>query len=331
MHYVAYILDLDGVVYIGNDAVPHAIESLNDAAANGIRLTAATNSANRPARDVAAHLVELGLRIDADDVVTSAQAAAEELARILPEGAEVLAVGGPGVAWALESVGLLPLRADADLTIGDDVARRAEAVMMGYGPAVAWHDLAAAHWAIQRGVPWMATNTDSTVPTKYGRAPGNGSLVRALMHASGVEPMIAGKPQPALFESTMRTIGSREVLVLGDRFDTDIDGAAACGIDSMLVLTGVHGLAELAEQPLERWPSFVAQDLRSLSGRVAELRIDGDAVAVFDDHPLVAAVAVAARARLGQRLQVPAYVAQPEAAPLVDLRPFLSAAGSVRA
>lgn len=331
MKYAGYILDLDGVVYIGNDAVPHAIDSLNAAADAGIRLTAATNNANRPAADVAAHLVELGLRIDTADVVTSAQAAAHELARLLPAGADVLAVGGPGVAWALESVGLVPLRAAADLAVSDDVARRARAVMMGYGPSVAWHDLAAAHWAIQRGIPWMATNTDSTVPTKFGRAPGNGSLVRALMHASGLEPMIAGKPQPTLFESTIREIGSRDVLVIGDRFDTDIDGAAACGVDSLLVLTGVHGLAELAEQPIERWPQFVAQDLRSLAGPLASVGLDGDAVTVDSTHPLVLSVEVAARARLGQRLQIPAYVAGPEAAPLVDLRPFLAAAGSVRA
>lgn len=331
MQYAGYILDLDGVVYIGSDAVPYAIDALNAASDAGVRLTAATNNANRPAADVAMHLVELGLKIAASDVVTSAQAAAEQLAQMLPEGSEVLAVGGPGVALALESVGLRPLRAAADLAIGDDVARRAEAVMMGYGPAVAWHDLAAASWAIARGVPWMATNTDSTVPTKYGRAPGNGSLIRALMHASGAEPMVAGKPQPTLFESTMRMLGTRDVLVIGDRFDTDIDGAAAAGVDSMLVLTGVHGLAELAEQPIERWPSFVAQDLRSLTGPFAEVHLRDDAVEVDSEHPLAQAVAVAAQARLGQRLQVPAYASGADAAPCVDLRPFLAAAGSVRA
>lgn len=331
MQYAAYILDLDGVVYIGSDAVPHAIASLNAAADRGVRLTAATNNANRPAADVAAHLVDLGLRIASTDVVTSAQAAAEELARMLPAGSEVLAIGGPGVALALETVGLVPLRASADLDVGADAAFRAEAVMMGYGPAVAWHDLAAAHWAIQRGIPWMATNTDSTVPTKYGRAPGNGSLVRALMHASGVEPMVAGKPGPALFETTVRSLGTRDVLVIGDRLDTDIDGAAACNLDSLLVLTGVHGLADLATQPMDRWPRFIAQDLRSLTEPVVTLDVVGNAVVVDHEHPLPAAVALAVKARIGQRVQIPEYVHTAGPSPIVDVRPFLLTAGSVGA
>ena len=330
MQYAGYILDLDGVVYIGADAVPYAIESLNAAASRGVRLTAATNNANRPAADVAHHLTDLGLQIAERDVVTSAQAAAAELARMLPAGAEVLAVGGPGVAWALETAGLRPLRASAELAVGDDVARRAAAVMMGYGPAVAWHDLAAASWAIQRGVPWMATNTDSTVPTPFGRAPGNGSLVRALIHATGCEPLIAGKPQPTLFETTIAEIGTRDVLVIGDRFDTDIDGAAACGIDSMLVLTGVHGLAELAAQPFERWPQFIAQDLRSLTADVVTVERDGESLSTASDHPLATAVVVAARDRMGQHLERPAYVATEAVAPVVDVRPLLAAAGSVR-
>ena len=329
MQYAAYILDLDGVVYIGSEAVPHAIAALNAAADRGVRLTAATNNANRPAPEVAAHLVELGLRISAEDVVTSAQAGAQELASMLPAGSEVLAVGGPGVALALEAVGLVPLRASADLEAGADSAFRAEAVMMGYGPAVAWHDLAAAHWAIQRGVPWMATNTDSTVPTKYGRAPGNGSLVRALMHASGVEPLVAGKPRPALFEATVRSLGTRDVLVIGDRLDTDIDGAAACNVDSLLVLTGVHGLADLATQPMDRWPRFIAQDLRSLTEPVVTLDVVGDAVVADSSHPLAAAVAVAVKARIGQRVQIPEYVPTSGPSPVVDVRPFLLSAGSV--
>lgn len=331
MSHAGYILDLDGVVYIGNDAVPYAIEALNAAADRGVRLTAATNNASRPATEVAKHLVELGLRITPDDVVTSAQAAARELAMLLPEGSEVLAVGGPGVALALEAVGLRPLRASANLDESNDVVGRAEALMMGYGPAVAWHDLAAAHWAIQRGLPWMATNTDSTVPTKYGRAPGNGSMVQALIHASGVEPMIAGKPQPALFERAVEYLGTRNVLVIGDRFDTDIDGAAAANVESLFVLTGVHGIPELADQPMDRWPQFIAQDLRSLTEPVITVAADGDAVSADGAHPLADAVVVAAKARMGQRVRVPAYVAHSEPAPLIDVRPLLSTAGSVRA
>ena len=325
MKHAGYILDLDGVVYIGSDAVPYAIDALNDAADRGVRLTAATNNANRPAPDVAQHLVELGLRITADDVVTSAQAAAQELARMLPAGSAVLAVGGPGVALALEAFGLRPLRASADLEASNAVVEQAKAIMMGYGPAVAWHDLAAANWAIERGLPWMATNTDSTVPTKFGRAPGNGSLVQALIHASGVEPMVAGKPRPALFERAVDYLGTRNVLVIGDRFDTDIDGAAAAGLDALFVLTGVHGIPELAEQTLDRWPQYVAQDLRSLTQPVATVTAVGDAVSTDSAHPLAIAVVDAAKARMGQRVEVSAYLPQSDPAPLIDVRPLLAA------
>lgn len=330
MQYAAYILDLDGVVYIGSEAVPHAIDALNAAAQRGVRLTAATNNANRPAGDVARHLIELGLQITPTDVVTSAQAAAAELARMLPAGAEVLAVGGHGVAWALEQVGLRPLRADADLSVADEVSRRVDAVMMGYGPAVAWHDLAAASWAIQRGIPWMATNADSSVPTAFGRAPGNGSLVQAIIHAIGIQPQIAGKPRPALFETTIAEIGTRDVLVIGDRFDTDIDGAAACGIDSLLVLTGVHGLAELASQPLHRWPQFLAQDLRSLTDDVVVVDFVDGTASTTSSHPLALAAVQAARASLDDSVRVPDYAHGVAGSPIVDLRPFLAAAGSVR-
>lgn len=329
MQYAAFILDLDGVVYVGSDAVPHAIDALNSAVDRGVRLTAATNNASRVPADVAGHLIGLGLRIAERDVFTSAQAAAVHLRELLPGDAEVLAVGGPGVARALESVGLTALRSDADLAAASAAAQRAQAVVTGYGATVCWHDLAAAQWVIARGVPWIATNLDSTFPTKYGLAPGNGALVQSLVHATGAEPIVVGKPQPALFEAIIDGIGTRDVLVIGDRFDTDIDAAAACSVDALFVLTGVHGLTELTVQPLERWPQFVGRDLRSLNGIRATIDLrDGEVVADLE-HPFVLAVVQAAKARMVNAAAPPADLEGVEVAPLVDLRPFLAAAGSV--
>ena len=328
MQYAAYILDLDGVVYIGPDAVPHAIAALNAEADRGVRLAAATNNANRPAPEVARHLQELGLDINGDSVVTSAQAGAHYLRSRFAAGTEVLAVGGPGVAEALEAQGLVPLRADVDLRVGDAAARRVSAVMQGYGPGVAWPDLAAAHWAIGRGALWVATNLDSTVPTPYGRAPGNGALVQAIRHASGVEPVVVGKPQPQLFETAMTILDTRNVLVIGDRLDTDIDGAAGCGADSLMVFTGVHGFAELLGQPLRRWPSLLAGDLRSLTEEIVWIEAAGPIpVAVGRDshHPFVGAVLDTLRG-------MPTSWEQDEGpTPLVDVRPWLAAAGTVSA
>lgn len=327
MHYSGLILDLDGVVYIGPDAVAHAVESLNLAAGRGVRLFAATNNANRSASTVAEHLHALGLHIHAEDVVTSAWAAAQHLSVLLPASASVLAVGGVGVSDALESVGLVPLRASADLEATHDAMADAAAVLIGYGPLVAWFDLAAAHFAISRGIPWFATNTDATVPTKYGRAPGNGAMVNLLRGSTGTEPVVIGKPQPGLFEVCVIRHGSRDLLVVGDRLDTDVDGAVASGLDSLLVLTGVHGLADLAQQPLSRWPTYVAPDLRSLDLPIATPRCVERSVTVSTDDSFERDIVRFLNA-VGAGETPDCEVAMGPAS-AVDLRGFVAQAGSV--
>ncbi len=314
------ILDLDGVVYIGPEAVPHAIEALNMLAERGVRLTAGTNNANRPASAVAAHLQRLGLRIDAADIVTSAQAAASFLAERLPSGTPILAIGGEGVADALSHEGLLPLRASADLVESDRVASACSAVLMGYGPLVAWFDLAAAQWAIDRGKRWVATNVDPTVPLQFGRAPGNGALVGLLQRSTGRTPEVVGKPQPALFEALLRRTGAQRALVIGDRLDTDIDGAHATGLRSLLVFTGVHSPVDLAARSISGWPTYVARDLRSLHGTSVEVVLrDGRAWADSDDATVQAVVA-AANSALGGVDEVPAVISGDDESPLIDVR-----------
>ena len=320
MRFDTAILDLDGVVYIGPDAVPHAITALNALAAEGTLLAAATNNANRPSSEVARHLQQLGLAIQPDDVMTSAQAAAAFLASELPAGGQVLAVGGVGVSEALAAEGLVPLRASADLAQSSQVADACAAVMVGYGPLVAWFDLAAAHWAIARGKRWVATNADLTVPLPFGTAPGNGAMIGLLERSTGRAPEVIGKPQPALFEALLERVGGTRALVIGDRLDTDIDGAIAASVESLLVLTGVHGPQDLATRPLSSWPSFVAQDLRSLHEPVVALRQEGSQVSARSSHPTVQAVVAAANASL-QHLPMDALAWEAgEASPLIDIR-----------
>lgn len=261
--YDALILDLDGVVYIGEEAVPYAVESLRQVATN-VRLAAATNNAAREAPVVGAHLRRLGLPISDVEVVTSAQAGAAILAEQLPPGARVLAVGGSGVASALKEVGLAPVRADADLQRSGQLALEVSAVLQGHGVESSWPDFAAAAFAINAGARWVATNRDATVPLPMGFGPGNGAFVEALRFATGREPVVAGKPEPRLFLETKQRLGVSNPLVIGDRIDTDIDGAHASGMDSLLVLTGVTSLADLAELEAARQPTFVATDLRCL-------------------------------------------------------------------
>ena len=248
------MLDLDGVVYIGSDAVPGAAAHLDQVRESGMRLAFVTNNAARTPEAVATHLRELGVRADADDVVTSAQAAARVLVERLGEGARVVLLGAVGLAEALAEVGLVAVAVDDD----------AAALVTGYGPEVLWRDIMRAAVRVRDGLWWVASNSDYTIPTAYGVAPGHGVLVETLSRFTGVEPVVAGKPQRPLLDETVRRAGGERPLMVGDRLDTDIEGARNAGLDSLLVLTGVTGLAELvAAQPAER-PSYVAADLGGL-------------------------------------------------------------------
>ncbi|MFM1964497.1 MAG: hypothetical protein RL134_222 [Actinomycetota bacterium] len=262
--YDVALLDLDGVVYIGEFAVPGAAEALAEARHSGMRLAFVTNNAGRPPEDVAEHLSALGIPAATDEVVTSAQAGAEVLARDLPPGAPVLAVGGPGVALALSRAGLVPVRAS------DAHAQLARAVLQGFGRDVAWTDLAAAALAVQRGARWVLTNPDITLPVPGGRAPGNGSLARAVEVAAGRPPDdIAGKPHPALMHASLARVDARTPLVVGDRLDTDIAGAQCTGIPSLLVLTGITDVATLLRAAPDERPDFVGADLSALNAAPA--------------------------------------------------------------
>jgi HAD superfamily hydrolase (TIGR01450 family) len=248
------MLDLDGVVYIGPDAVPGAAEHLDRVRESGMRLAFVTNNAARTPEAVATHLRELGVQADAGDVVTSAQAAARVLVERLGEGARVVLLGAVGLAEALAEVGLVAV----------SVEEEAEALVTGYGPEVLWRDIMRAGVRVRDGLWWVASNSDYTIPTSYGVAPGHGVLVETLSRFTGVDPVVAGKPQRPLLDETVRRAGGERPLMVGDRLDTDIEGARSAGIDSLLVLTGVTGLPELvAATPAER-PTFVAADLGGL-------------------------------------------------------------------
>ncbi len=253
--YDTALLDLDGVVYAGGEAVPHAVASLETARGHGMRLAYVTNNASRTPEAVAEHLSRLGVPAEADDVITSAQAVARLIAEQVPAGSRVLAVGGEGLFTALRERGLEPVRS-AD----DDPA----AAVQGYGPDLRWSELAEMAYAVNRGVPWFASNTDLTIPGGRGIAPGNGAAVAAVRFATGGSPQVAGKPLPPMHRETILRTGARRALVVGDRLDTDIEGAFAGGVDSLLVLTGVTDPAALlAAEPRHR-PTYVGRDLRDL-------------------------------------------------------------------
>jgi HAD superfamily hydrolase (TIGR01457 family) len=255
--YDLVIFDLDGVVYLGTEPVPGAVDAVNRLHEREIPVVYATNNAARRPDEVALLLTALGIRATADEVLTSAQAAAGLLADRLPAGAKVFVVGTDGLRGEVTNVGLRPV-GSAD----DEPA----AVVQGYGPKVGWADLAEACIAVRAGATWVATNADRTLPSVRGPLPGNGSLVAALATALDRQPdAVVGKPAPTLFERAARRTGAARPLVVGDRLDTDIEGAVRAGMDSLLVLTGVATPRDVLHAPEERRPTYIAADLAALS------------------------------------------------------------------
>ena len=253
--YDVALLDLDGVVYLSAEPIPHAADALADARAAGMRLGFVTNNASRTPDTVATLLTDLGIPARPSDVITSAQAAARLVAERVPAGANVLVVGAEGLREAVEAVGL-HIVASAD----DDPA----AVLQGYAAGTTYAELAEAALAVQRGAVWVASNVDSTMPSPRGPRPGNGAMVAALRVATRREPIVAGKPEPALHTESVERTGATKPLVVGDRLDTDVAGAVRVGCDSLLVLTGVASAADVLAAAPEQHPTYLAVDLRGL-------------------------------------------------------------------
>ncbi len=253
--YDVALLDLDGVVYLGGTAIPGAAEALRKAGAAGMRLAYVTNNAFRTPAAIAALLTSFGVPAAQEDVVTSAQAAARLLAERLPAGAPVLVIGGSGLRMALRERGLRPVSTAADHPL---------AVVQGYSPDVSYSMLAEGSLAVAAGALFVGSNGDLTLPSRRGRQPGNGSLLQVIATATGVRPLVAGKPEPPLHNESVLRTGARHPLVVGDRLDTDIEAAHRVDADSMLVLTGVTGPAEAVLAPPSQRPTYLAEDLAGL-------------------------------------------------------------------
>ena len=253
--YDVALLDLDGVVYVGPDAVPGVPEALTGVRRAGMRLGFVTNNAARTPEEVAAHLTELGVPAEVTDVITSSQAAATVVAELLGSGARVLPVGGHGVATALRAAGL---------TVVERAEDRPDAVVQGYGREVGWAQLVEAVVAVRNGARHVATNTDATIPSPRGPLPGNGAMVGVVSAVTGREPLVTGKPDPAMHAECVRRTSARRPLVVGDRLDTDIEGARRAEAPSLLVFSGVTDARTLlAAGPVHR-PDHIGADASAL-------------------------------------------------------------------
>jgi len=260
--------DLDGVVYRGPVTVPGAPEAINDLRRRGVRLAYVTNNAQRAPRLIAEQLIGFGIDCDADDIVTSAQATAHLMSEELPGGVEVLIVGSPALADEIAAVGLRPTFERSAATA---------AILVGFDPALTWDDLNEGCYAVQAGAKFYACNDDLTRPTDKGIAVGTGAILLAMRQPLGVAPTMGGKPARPLLDETRRRLGAQRPLFVGDRLDTDIEGASKADWASLFVLSGAHGLAELLCAPPEQRPDYLAADVAGLlePARVAVAVKDG--------------------------------------------------------
>jgi glycerol-1-phosphatase len=250
--YDCLLIDLDGTVFRGREPTEGAVQTLAEVSSRKLFVT---NNASRSADEVATHLRDLGFTVAREDVVTSAQSAAHLLADELAPDSPVLIVGTDSLADEVSAVGLRPVRSFDDKPV---------AVVQGLSMTIGWPDLAEAALAIRAGALWVAANVDATLPTERGLLPGNGSLVAALRAATGAEPKVAGKPAPTLLRDAVARGDFRAPLVIGDRLDTDIEGANAAQLPSLMVLTGVNNARDAVFARLEQRPTYIGHDLRSL-------------------------------------------------------------------
>lgn len=267
--YDGLLCDLDGVVYAGAQPIPYAVDTLNTLIERGIPVGFVTNNASKSATEVANRLIGFGVATTSKHVITSAQAVVDVLKRqYQPADGPVLVTGSEQLTALIQAAGF---------TITAVAADAPQVVVQGFNPNLGWQDLAEASFAIQHGAGWLASNLDLTIPLAQGVAPGNGSLVNTVAQATGQRPKLAaGKPAPSMFQTMADRFAMRQPLVVGDRLDTDVQGAVNAGFDGALVETGIHRRADLSAFQSSS-PTWVLPDLRVLlNPPVPEHRGDHD-------------------------------------------------------
>jgi HAD superfamily hydrolase (TIGR01457 family) len=251
----AFLLDLDGVVWRGEEAIPGAAETILHLRELGKRVVFVTNNASRTPREYAAKLIRLQIPTDAQDIVTSAHAVVEHLRTIgVRQGEHIHVCGAPGLSQLLQANGFTPTQEEEDV----------RAVVVAWNPQLTFEDIRRAADLARSGIPFIAANRDATYPSEEGLLPGTGAIVAAIEVASGVEAIVVGKPKPEIFRLALDRAGAEpaQSLFIGDRADTDVAGARAAGVPVALVLTGVTKKEEIDTLPEP--PDFVLESVADL-------------------------------------------------------------------
>jgi 4-nitrophenyl phosphatase len=243
------LIDLDGVLFVGSTALPDAPAFIDWLRNREITFRLVTNNATLTPEQYVAKLEGMGIAVEPAEVFTSALATAIYLQREGAEGQTAYVVGEAGLKTALQGVGL---------RLSD---RHPDWVVAGLDRQLTYESLAVACLAIRAGARFVGTNPDTSLPTERGLVPGAGAIQAALVAATGVTPVVIGKPQPTMLQLAMDQLGGtlEDTAMLGDRLDTDIDGAHALGMQSILVLTGVSTRKEAAHST--RPPTLIVESL----------------------------------------------------------------------
>ncbi len=252
----ALILDMDGVIWKADMPIGDLTAIFNRIRERGMKFVFATNNSTKTSEQYVTRLKEVGVHAEPWQVVTSSQAAAHAMAQKFPRGTKVFMIGEDGVRIALQEEGFEILSVEG--------APNAEAVVIGMDREITFQKMVEATLLVRRGVPFYATNSDKTFPTPRGQVPGAGAWFSVITTASGVEPIIAGKPFPFLMELSLEKLGTtkEETLVIGDRLETDIAAGQGSGCRTALVLSGVS-----TQKEADQWKTpieFIAGDLSSL-------------------------------------------------------------------
>lgn len=240
--------DLDGVVWLADRGVPGSADAIADLRAGGHRVLFVSNNSFAPVADVEAKLARLGIPA-AGDVVTSAQAAAS----LVRPGERVLLAGGPGIEGELQRRGCEVVRG---------VDRGVDAVVVGFHRSFDYEAMRCCAVAVRRGARLIGTNPDTTYPTPEGPIPGGGAILASVAAAAGVTPVVAGKPHAPMAALVRALVGDADVVMVGDRHDTDGLFASALGARFALVLSGVTAADDVPA--LRPTPDWVAADLAAL-------------------------------------------------------------------
>lgn len=255
-HIKALIIDMDGVVWKGDSPIGDLADIFKRIRGHGLKFAFATNNSTKTSEQYVERLGKFGVAVEPWQVVTSSQATAHAISKEFPRGTKVFIIGEDGIRTALEEKGF-------EIVSMED-AVQAKTVVMGIDRGINFDKVSEATLLIRSGAPFYGTNTDKTFPTPRGEIPGSGAWLSVITTATGVEPIVAGKPSPLLVELALEKLGTgkEETLVVGDRLETDIAAGQAAGCPCALVLSGVS-----TREQAGQWKpkiDIIADDLASL-------------------------------------------------------------------